>query len=343
VESLTACDRATATEVERCAVLLSARLEEVGALSTASPAQRLARAAARLAAIEDFEGLVREALAAALELSGYESGVVALADGHGAHYPHVAEGPFAVALSQLTADELAPIARWVEECASSYTVGDAGGRGFAGHEALRRLGAASLIVLPLAAAGQRLGVIVLADRANRRPAFEDVELLELVAAQVAGGLRMASAVAQLRERASRDPLTGLHASLPSLPACTGVVLADVDGLPGIADAGGRTAADGVLRAMAGLLREVTPAGGRAFRIGDDSFVVALEAPYAVSAERVSWELRSLAPARLGTTLSVGVAVGGPGESGEAVVLRAGAALSEAKRRGGNAVHGDGSA
>jgi GAF domain-containing protein len=281
---------------------------------------------------------VREALAAALDLSGCESGVLALADGHGALYAHVAEGPFAVALSQLAADELAAVARWVDDGTSSYTVGDVAGRGFPGHEVLRRLGAASLIVLPLAAAGERLGVIVLADRANRRPVLEDVELLELLASQAASALGMASAVAQLRERASRDPLTGLHASLPTLGARSGVVIADVDGLSGINQARGQAAGDDVLRGLAGLLRELTPAGGRAFRIGDDAFVVTLDAPQAVSAERLGWELRSLAPARLGTTLSVGVAVGAPGESGEAVVLRAGAALTEAKRLGGNAVH-----
>ena len=58
---------------------------------------------------------MREALAAALELSGYESAVVALADGHGALYPHLAEGPFAVAFSQLASDELAAMASWVDE------------------------------------------------------------------------------------------------------------------------------------------------------------------------------------------------------------------------------------
>jgi EAL domain-containing protein (putative c-di-GMP-specific phosphodiesterase class I)/GGDEF domain-containing protein/putative methionine-R-sulfoxide reductase with GAF domain len=339
-ESVTSHDRSTAAEVQRCAALLSARLEEVGAVPPASPAQRLARAAARLAALEDPEGVVREALAASLELSGCESGVVALADGHGGFYPHLAEGPFGVAFSQLAGDELAAVARWVEDGTSSYTVGDAGGRGFAGHEVLRRLGAASLIVLPLAAAGEALGVIVLADRANRRPAFEDIELLELLANQAAGSLRMASAVAQLRERASRDPLTGLHASLPTLPSRTGVVIADIDGLRAINAARGQAAGDDVLRSLAGLLRELTPAGGRAFRIDDDAFVVTLEARHAVSAERLGWELRSLAPGRLGTTLSVGVAIGEPGESGEAVVLRAGAALAEAKRLGGNVVHAD---
>ena len=99
VESLTAIDALTVEEIERCAGLLSARLEDVGAVGAASPAQRLARTAARLASTEDPEGVVREALAAALELSGYESGVVALADGHGALYPHLAEGSFGVAFS----------------------------------------------------------------------------------------------------------------------------------------------------------------------------------------------------------------------------------------------------
>ena len=158
-------------EIERCAALLSARLEDVGAVGAASPAQRLARTAARLASTEDPEGVVREALAAALELSGYESGVVALADGHGALYPHLAEGPFGVAFSQLASEELAAMAAWVDDGTSTYTVGDTAGRGFAGHEVLRRAGVGSLIVLPLAAAGERLGLLVVADRANRRPAL----------------------------------------------------------------------------------------------------------------------------------------------------------------------------
>jgi EAL domain-containing protein (putative c-di-GMP-specific phosphodiesterase class I)/GGDEF domain-containing protein/putative methionine-R-sulfoxide reductase with GAF domain len=332
VASLTAVDARTVAEIERCATLLSARLEEVGAVGAASPAQRLARSAARLASTEDPEAVVREALTAALELSGYESGVIALADNDGALYPHVAEGPFAVAFSELAAEELAAMATWVDDGTCSYTVGDAAGRGFVGHEVLRRTGAGSLIVLPLAAAGDRLGLIVVGDRANRRPAFEDVELLELLALQVANALRMSSVLAQLRERASRDPLTGLHASLPQLPPRSGIVLVDVDRLEED-NGGGNAAGDDVLRATAGLLRELLPAGGQAFRIGTAEFVLTLDARHAGAAESIGWELRSRAPERLGRTVSVGVAVGEPGESGEAVVLRAGVALGEVKRRG----------
>jgi len=280
---------------------------------------------------------VREALAAALELSGFESGVVALADGHGALYPHLAEGPFGVAFSQLSSEELASMASWVDEGMSSYTVGDTAGRGFVGHEVLRRAGIGSLIVLPLAIAGERLGLILVADRANRRPVNEDVELLELLALQAASGLRMASMISQLRERVSRDPLTGLRASLPPLPDQAGVVLLDVDRLADVNDVGGQAAGDDVLRATAGLLRELMPPGSQAFRIGSDEFVVTLDPTRASAAEHIGWELRAQAPLRIGRTVSVGVAVGAEGESGETVVLRAGVALDSVKRAGADGV------
>jgi diguanylate cyclase (GGDEF)-like protein len=330
-------DALTVEEIARCATLLSARLDDVGAVGAASPAQRLARTAARLAATEDPEGVVREALAAALELSGYESGVVALADGHGALYPHLAEGAFGVAFSQLASEELAAVASWVDDGTSTYTVGDTAGRGFVGHEVLRRAGIGSLIVLPLSAGGDRLGLIVVADRANRRPASEDIELLELLALQAASGLRLASMISQLRERVSRDPLTGLHASLPPLPERTAVVMLDVDGLGAVNGVRGQAAGDDVLRAAAGLLRELMPPGSQAFRVGADEFVVTIDPARASAAEHVGWELRTQAPSRLGRTVSVGVAVGGAGEAGEDVVGRAGDALAAVKKAGRNGV------
>ena len=168
------------------------------------------------------------------------------------------------------------MASWVDEGTSSYTVGDTAGRGFVGHEVLRRAGIGSLLVLPLSAAGERLGLILVADRANRRPVIEDIELLELLALQAANGLRMASMISQLRERVSRDPLTGLRASLPPLPDQAGVVLIDVDRLADVNDIGGQAAGDDVLRATAGLLRELMPPGSQAFRIGSDEFVVTLD-------------------------------------------------------------------
>ena len=78
-----------------------------------------------------------------------------------------------------------------------------------------------------------------------------------------------------------------------------------------------------------------PAGGQAFRIGADEFVVTLDAAPRVGRRVAS--AGSCAPRRrlrLGRTVSVGVAVGAPGgESGEAVVsaCRRGAWRGEAAR------------
>jgi diguanylate cyclase (GGDEF)-like protein len=348
-ESPTSLDDADAGEVERTAARLGARIAELGGVAPASQAQELARRLAGLAALDDPEDIVRETIAAARALAGLDSALLALADGHGSLYAHHAEGSFAVALSDLDTDDLARVAGWVEHASSCYTSGDAAGRGFAGHEPLRRAGAESVLVLPLRAAGRSVGVLVLADRATRALSPETVALLELLAVQAAGGLRMAAAVLELRDRAARDPLTGLghhatfHAALPSARdgleegrACA-LLIADIDGFKQINDSRGHAVGDDVLRAVAGLLRSAAPAGGRAFRIGGDEFAMLIECGGPDEAAMIGSELRSRAPSRLGTTLSVGVAVAVDGEADEALVARADAALYEVKRRGRDGV------
>ena len=62
-----------------------------------------------------------------------------------------------------------------------------------------------MIVIPLDSAGERHGVLLVADRANHRIDTEKAELLELLAGQAAGSLRMAAAVTELRERAAARP------------------------------------------------------------------------------------------------------------------------------------------
>jgi diguanylate cyclase (GGDEF)-like protein len=158
---------------------------------------------------------------------------------------------------------------------------------------------------------------------------------------------MAAAVLELRERAARDPLTGLghHATFyEALPALRSggrgrcaLLLADVDGFKAINDTQGHAAGDDALRAMAGLLRAAAPSGGRAFRIGGDEFALVFDCDGEAEAERIGWELRSQARDRIGSTLSVGLALAEAGESDEAVVARADEALYEVKRQGRNGV------
>ena len=334
-------------ELERCADLLSRRIEQLGGPELeVPPAQRLARAVARLAALEDPEDLVRETVRAALDVAGFESAMLALDDGHGDLYAHHAEGSFGVVFADLGVPDLAAISSWVSHGTSSYTVNEATGRGFAGHEPLRHAGAASMVVLPLAAAGERLGILVLADRAPRTLSTEHVELLELLAFQAASGLRMAAAVLELRDRAARDPLTGLghHATfydaLPALRqagARCALLIADVDGFKEINDTRGHAAGDDILRAMAGLLRAAVPSGGRAFRIGGDEFALVFECDGEAQAEQVGWQLRTQARDKLGSTVSVGLALADRGEADEAVVARADSALYEVKRQGRDGV------
>jgi diguanylate cyclase (GGDEF)-like protein len=348
-ESPTAQGPAGIAEVERCAVMLGARLQDLGGLSAVSPAQRLARTAVRLASLTDPEDIVRETVAAARGLAGFGSAMLALSDGDDGLYVHHAEGSFGVALSSLDGDELARIAAWVDTGTSSYTAADAGGRGFAGHEVLREAGANSMVVLPLTAAAERHGLLLLADRANHRITTEEVELLELLAGQAAGSLRMLAAVNELRERAARDPLTGLghhatfHGELPATRAQTphdracAILLADVDGFKSINDNRGHAAGDDVLRAVAGLLRSVAPPRGRAFRIGGDEFAMVFECAGEDEARAVGFQLLALARGQLGTTLSIGVAIAMPEEPDEHLFARADAALYEVKRGGRDGV------
>jgi diguanylate cyclase (GGDEF)-like protein len=345
VEAPTPLDAPALAEVGRAAALLGARVDALGGLDPASPAQQLARTLAGLAALDDPEDIVRETIAAARSLAGFDSALLALVDDRGGLYAHHAEGSFAVALNELDGEELGHIASWVDDGTSCYTVADAAGRGFRGHEPLRHAGAGSLVVLPMAAAGRRLGILVLADRAAHPLATEAVELLELLAVQAAGGLRMAAAVLELRERAARDPLTGLghhatfHAVLRSVRASLApgrecaLLLADIDGLKAINDTRGHAAGDDVLRATAGLLRAAAPAGGRAFRLGGDEFAMLFECAGADEARAIGWALRSRAAGRLGTTLSIGVALAAPDEPADAFVARADTALYDVKRQG----------
>jgi diguanylate cyclase (GGDEF)-like protein len=348
-ESPTALGEQGIAEVRRCAGLLSARLEALGGLAAVSPAQRLARIAVRLGSLETAEDIVRETVAAARALAGFESAMLALPGGRGGYHVHHAEGSFAVALGALEAPELARIAAWVDKGTSSYTAGDTGGRGFEGHEVLRQAGANAVIVLPLVAAGERHGVLLVADRANHRISTEKAELLELLACQAAGSLRMAAAVNELRERAARDPLTGLghhatfYAEVPEAREAAPdgrrvvVLLSDVDGFKAINDSRGHAAGDDVLRAVAGVLRAVAPAHGTAYRIGGDEFAMLFECSAEAEAWRVGWDLQAQARGRLGSTVSTGIAIARPGESDEQLVARADAALYEVKRRGRDGV------
>jgi hypothetical protein len=71
----------------------------------------MARAAARVGAVEDADAVVREAAAGALEVAGMESVLVALRDADGALHAQHTAGPFADAFAELGAGALRAVAR----------------------------------------------------------------------------------------------------------------------------------------------------------------------------------------------------------------------------------------
>ena len=333
-----------------CADLLSdcgrrfvARVEALGGLPPESPAQRLARHVTRLAQLDDAEQIEQETLAAATDLVAMSSAFVARFDVTGAPRVVASCGPLAAAFARADPDDLAAIASWVVTGTSCYTMGDPSGTGFAGHQALRTAGMTTVIVIPMSAGGTQLGLLIVADAARMLPQTDDVERLELLATQAASGLLTAAAMAELRERAARDPLTGLGHSA-SFQAALGrarhvpeqqlaVLMIDIDGFKAINDSRGHQAGDEVIvdmsHALAGALRD----GDNLYRVGGDEFAAVLEVSGPDDAVAVA---RRLCAAAAGTglaTASVGVALAQPGETDEGLMRRADAALYEVKASG----------
>jgi diguanylate cyclase (GGDEF)-like protein len=328
-----------ALEADRCADLLGRRLAELGQLDSATPGQRLARAAARTASLEDPDGVVRGAAAAALEVSGFESVMVALRDADGRVHAQHAAGPLADAFTALSRGELAAMARWVEPGTTMLSMADATGKGDTVAETLRQAGAGALLVVPLAVGRARLGFLALADRSTLAPDTERTELVELLGVQSAAQLRGLAAVGELRDRAARDPLTGLgherafQAKLPKRRKAataagqkTAVVIAELD-----------SASDEILRGMAAVLADVGPDGTSAYRLGGDEFALLMDASDRGAAQEVAWQLQAQARERLGVTLSIGVAVADQEETDAELLERADAAVSEVRRRGRDGV------
>ena len=147
---------------------------------------------------------MRETVAAARELAGFESAMLALPDGHGGSTSTTPRARSRSRSAQLDAPDLA---RSPPGCAgtSSYTAADTGGRGFPGHEVLRAGGRHRADRAPDARRRRDSGCCCSPTAPTAGSTTADAELLELLATQAAGGLRMAAAVLELRERAVARP------------------------------------------------------------------------------------------------------------------------------------------
>ncbi|HEU4449039.1 MAG TPA: sensor domain-containing diguanylate cyclase [Gaiellaceae bacterium] len=215
---------------------------------------------------------------------------------------------------------------------------------------LREQGRRSLLMLPLVARGETIGLMEVVDAADRSWDAADVEFCRALCDIVAIAIRNAMLFAELQESAARDTLTGLYNRRlfeeqfeAAAARCLrgqeelSLLVADLDGLKRINDLGGHGAGDLALRALADALRASIRATDVACRLGGDEFAVILPGSSPADALRVA-ERASEALAELGRghySFSGGIARVTPAQSSSDDVYRsADLAAYRAKAAGG---------
>jgi diguanylate cyclase (GGDEF)-like protein len=347
VESLSPLTASAEREIERSATLLSARMEQLGPEVPSSPLARLARSSKHLAGLVELDEVRSAVVAMACEVSGMNSALLAQCDNAGNLEIMATRGPLARAFLAMPAADVDRLAAMVDRVSSCYTAGDLTGRPVAGTETLRAAGASEVAVLPLVSLGRRTGVLVVAHTESMRLSTDEIEPLELLAVEAARSLDLAATVAAWRERATRDPLTGLqnhsafHEALMFEARPYAVAIMDIDRFKSVNDTAGHLTGDRLLREAAATMNESLQELGRAYRIGGDEFAAILPGLELEAAELAGRRLcRSVAKVLTpyNASISVGVTVAQPGEATHEFVDRADRLLYAAKRSGSGRVN-----
>jgi diguanylate cyclase (GGDEF)-like protein len=213
--------------------------------------------------------------------------------------------------------------------------------------ACQRVGAASMICVPLLHGGQPVGALkVVSGRAHAFGAAVEA-ILRLLADVIAASMHHARAFDDMVAMSLQDSLTGLlnrraferQLVYETARAAAGdgasVALFDLDGLKAANDTFGHAEGDAILREAALLLRGGLRAGDTCFRLGGDEFAALLPGTNEDQARAIVHRLRAaVLAARLGrgtVGVSGGVAELRAGEAPEAAVARADAELYADKR------------
>ncbi len=226
-------------------------------------------------------------------------------------------------------------------------------------ETIRRSGLSDVTTatVPLMSRGEPTGLLGFMKRGDRQWSTREINVLKAIAALLAQLQARVVAEERLRYIALHDDLTGLanrralleHMEERLRPGSSGPVAAfflDLDRLKALNDFLGHTAGDNFIRTLSARLKEHLDPNDMIARLGGDEFVIVPAKPVdPVAAELEATRIQQLITRRVsvgGETVSrgasVGVALGMPGETTVADLLRrADHALLSAKSGGGNGV------
>ena len=157
-------------------------------------------------------------------------------------------------------------------------------------EYIRSMGHRSLVMLPLVVRGESIGIVELSSARPKAFTERDVELAQLLVREAATTFDNARLYDELRQQASRDPLTGLanrsrlqdrvdHA-LERIrgrsPSHVAILFIDLDHFKHLNDRFGHAKGDRALQTIADRIRAIIRPGDTAGRLGGDEFAVLLE-------------------------------------------------------------------
>lgn len=342
VESLSDIDEPTRLAVEEVASALGRRLAALPVDVDVIPLRRLAALASALVAVGAPSQTAASVVRSLCELTGMDSGALALVGEQGERSIVAPCGPLQGALAATTPADLRRIDQLLEPLSSCYSSGEATGLTFVGGDALRGAGACAVIALPLVVQGHRRGLVLLASTVPIALGPEIIEPAELLATLAASCLENSRHVADLQARAHADALTGLgnharfHDDLRDHEGELTVLMFDIDRFKQVNDTNGHLAGDEVLSETARSMARTAGADIRLYRVGGDEFagLTAIVDPAAID-RRVAAVLDAgrmvLAP--MGADLSWGAASRAVGEAPLEVMARADADLYDRKRAG----------
>jgi diguanylate cyclase (GGDEF)-like protein len=210
-------------------------------------------------------------------------------------------------------------------------------------EACKRVGARSLVAVPLIHSGRAAGVLKVYSPEPNAVGVDEARMLGLLGNVIGTGLARAELFATMTEHASIDALTGLAnrrswddqltraiAHAERTHETLSVAVCDVDGLKEINDRGGHAAGDELLRGIAERWRADARAADLIARIGGDEFAVLLPGADEAGAQDVVERLiRSLPD---GASVSFGIAEWDLREDTIGLMARADLRMYDEKRR-----------